>query len=78
MGRIFQRPATHTQYTTEFGLILVSNETNLISGVGASYDMSDYMGVEVYAGKGKLINVLTGKTIALYTRRQRVHIPTIT
>lgn len=73
MGRIFQKPATHTIYTTELGEVMVHNATHKI--VGVPYEYRDYHGNEVHASKGRLIDVNTGETISTYKRRKRVHYP---
>lgn len=78
MGRIFQRPASHTEYTLENGgWIKVDNLTHTVTLTVGSQNR-DLLGTEVYASKGKLTNVETGKVIALYTTRRKVHIHTTT
>lgn len=73
MGRVFQRPATHTIYYTKRGNgFTVDNETHIV--VVASMCPEQIEGREVYASKGRLIDVETGRVLVMFNRSRRITI----
>ena len=69
MGRVFQRPRTHTQYYfgDGCGSVVVDNKTHkVVASVGLRHSI--YLDTELYASKGRLISVETGEVLATYTR----------
>lgn len=81
MGRIFQKPRTHTEYTVPGGgVILVDNASHKITGYKAKFEALGgvpypILGREVYASKGRLIDVESGDVLANYTRWVKINLP---
>lgn len=76
MGRVFQRPATHTEYTLDYGaVVIVDNAAHkVVRVIRQAWGTPDLYGREVYATGGRLIDVETTKTLAKFTRSRRIHI----
>jgi hypothetical protein len=75
MGRIFQRPKTHTEYTLDdrCGMVRVNNVTHEVDkSIGLRHSI--YLGTEVYVSKGRLIDVKTGKVLTTFTRARKVNV----
>lgn len=73
LGRVFQRPATHIEYTTDAGTLLVDAATHKI--VGTSARLGVLLGIEIYAAKGILTHVETGRKVGTYSRSRKLHLP---
>lgn len=74
MGRLFSRPYTHIEYTTDNGTyLLVERSTNKLVSCSGGF-ATHLIGVETYSGNGVLRVLTTGKAIALYVRKRKVHI----
>lgn len=74
-GRVFPRPATHTEYTTRLGFIVVDRVSNQIVGVSDDY-YRGMVGDIVEARKGYLFNKEHGTKIAAFTRTRKVVLTT--
>lgn len=70
LGRLIPRQSTHVSYTTNYGQIRVKIGTNIIDKA----DYANFIGLEVYAGREKLIDVATQHKIADIYRWQRVKV----
>lgn len=77
MGRVFQRKATHTEYTLALGgTVVVDNSTHrVVSSTIRILGFDPLYGLEVYASKGRLIDVAKGDVIGTFTRARKVNIP---
>lgn len=74
MGRVFQKPRTHTAYTVGLSKpVIVDNATHKI--VDAPYVIANMIGLEVYATGGWLYNVETTLKLYPFTRWVKVNLP---
>jgi len=75
MGRVFQRPKTHTEYILIWEVtITVDNATRKIVAVEYDPALETFIGREVYASKGRLLDVESGKVLTNFTRSRKVNL----
>lgn len=75
MGRVFQKPANFIVYTTEYGAVWVGVVSHRVVMVDLNDVLQAMHDREVYATKGRLIDVETGRVAVTYSRYRKIYMP---